>query len=156
MDGGAWKAVVHGVTEGQTRLKWLSSSSGRGSISITWQLVRKCSLCRHRKPEVLEVDSRNCVINKPLLHNELRTSGEMLLSCSVVSNSLWPHGCSLPGFSEHGILQARIPEWVAIFSSRASFQPRDQTHISCVSCIAGGLFTGWAVGKPKTQHLVSD
>jgi len=29
-----------------------------------------------------------------------------------------------------GIFQARIMEWVAI-----SFQPRDQTHISCVSCI---------------------
>ena len=38
--------------------------------------------------------------------------------------------CSLPGFSIHGILQARILEWVAIPSSRGSSQFRDQTHIS--------------------------
>ena len=36
----------------------------------------------------------------------------------------------------HGILQARILERVAISSSRGSFQPRDQTHMSCVSSIA--------------------
>ena len=42
---------------------------------------------------------------------------------------------SAPGFSVHGILQARILEWVAMPSSRGSSQPRDQTHISYVSCI---------------------
>ena len=42
---------------------------------------------------------------------------------------------SLPGSFVLGILQARILEWVAISSSRASCQPRDQTHISYVSCI---------------------
>jgi len=44
--------------------------------------------------------------------------------------------CSPPGFSVHGILQARIPEWVVIPFSRGSSQPRDQTQ---VSCIAGGF-----------------
>ena len=34
-------------------------------------------------------------------------------------------GCSLPGFSVHGIFQARILEWVAFFSSRRSSQRRD-------------------------------
>ena len=43
--------------------------------------------------------------------------------------------CSPPGSSVHGILQARILDWVAISSSRGSSQPRDQTCISCVSCI---------------------
>ena len=42
-----------------------------------------------------------------------------------------PMDCSPPGSSVHGILQARIPEWVAISSSRGSSQPRDQTHVSC-------------------------
>ena len=46
-----------------------------------------------------------------------------------------PIHCSPPGSSVHGILQARILEWVAISSSRGSFQPRDQTHVSCDSCI---------------------
>ena len=40
---------------------------------------------------------------------------------------------SPPGSSIHGILQARILEWVAISFSRASSQPRDQTHVSCLS-----------------------
>ena len=41
----------------------------------------------------------------------------------------------------HGILQARILEWLAVLFSRASSQPRDQTQ---VSHIAGGFFTSWA------------
>ena len=40
--------------------------------------------------------------------------------------------CSPPGFSVHGILQARILEWVAISFSRGSPQPRDQTRVSCI------------------------
>ena len=39
-------------------------------------------------------------------------------------------GCSIPRSSIHGILQARILEWVAIPFSRGSSQPRDQTQVS--------------------------
>ena len=49
-----------------------------------------------------------------------------------MSNSL---DCSPPGSSVHLIFQARILEWDAISSSRESSQLRDQTHVSCVSCI---------------------
>ena len=52
-----------------------------------------------------------------------------------------PTDCSPPGSSVHGIFQARILEWVAIFFSRGSSQPRDRAHISCVSCTEGGFFT---------------
>ena len=52
-----------------------------------------------------------------------------------------PVGCSPPGSSLQGILQAGILEWAAISFSRESARPRDQTH---VSCIAGGFFTVWA------------
>ena len=41
-----------------------------------------------------------------------------------------PMDCSLPGFSVHGILQARILEWVAISLSMGSSGPKDQTHVS--------------------------
>ena len=47
-----------------------------------------------------------------------------------------PMDCSLLGSSIHGILQARILEWVFISSSRESSQPRDQTCVSYVSCIS--------------------
>ena len=46
-----------------------------------------------------------------------------------------------PGFSVHGIFQARILEWVAISFSRRSSLPRDQTQ---ASCIADTLFPVWA------------
>ena len=52
-----------------------------------------------------------------------------------------PMDCSLPGSSLHGILQARILDWGAIFTSRGSSQPRDWTQ---VSCIAGRFFIIWA------------
>ena len=42
---------------------------------------------------------------------------------------------SPPGSSLHGILQARVLEWVAISSSRGSFRPRDWTRTSCDSWI---------------------
>ena len=63
------------------------------------------------------------------------------LSCSVVSDSLRPCGLCLPGSSVYGISQAGILQWVAISSFRGSSWPRDWTHISCVSCIAGRFFT---------------
>ena len=48
-----------------------------------------------------------------------------------------PQGFIWDKSSVHGILQARILEWVAVSFSRGSSQPRDQTQISC---IVGGFF----------------
>ena len=64
-----------------------------------------------------------------------------------------PMDCSLPGSSVHGILQARILKWVAMPSSRGSFQPRDQTHIVCESCIAGRFFTAEPLGNANVKSL---
>ena len=52
-----------------------------------------------------------------------------MLSCSFVSYSCNPIDCTLPGSSVHGILQARILEWVAMPPSRGSSRPRNQTCI---------------------------
>ena len=49
------------------------------------------------------------------------------------------------GSSVHGIVQARIPEWVAVPSSRGSFPLRDGI---CVSWSAGGFFTSEPLGNP--------
>ena len=68
-----------------------------------------------------------------------------LLSCSVVSDSLQPQDCSPPSSSAHGILQARILHWAAIFFSKGSSQPRNQTHDSCT---AGRFFTTEPSRKP--------
>ena len=44
-----------------------------------------------------------------------------------------PMDCSPPGFSDHGISQAKILEWVAISFSRGSSQPRSQTQVSHIA-----------------------
>ena len=49
-----------------------------------------------------------------------------------------PTLCDPMDYAVHGILQARILEWVNFPFSRRSSQPRDRTK---VSCIAGGFFT---------------
>ena len=56
-------------------------------------------------------------------------------SCPTLCN---PMNCSLPGSSLHGILQARVLEWVAISFSRGSSWLRDQTQVSRTT---GRLFT---------------
>ena len=58
--------------------------------------------------------------------------------------------CSPPGFSVHGILQARILEWIAIPFSRRSSWPRDWNQ---VSCFVGRFFTVWATGKILVKLL---
>ena len=56
------------------------------------------------------------------------------LTCSVASDSLGPVDCSPPGSSVHGVIPARIPEWVAISSSRGASQLKEWTHASCITC----------------------
>ena len=52
----------------------------------------------------------------------------------------------------HGILQARILEWIAVPFSREPSQPRDWTQ---VSCIAGRFLTCWANGEALKPFMVS-
>ena len=58
-----------------------------------------------------------------------------------MSDSLWPQDSTV-----HGILLARILEWVAVPFSRGSFQPRDWTQ---VSSITGRFFTSWATREAQ-------
>ena len=70
-----------------------------------------------------------------------------LQSCPTLCD---PMDCSSPGSSVHGILQARILEWVAVPSSRGSSPPRVWTRISYVSCIGRRvLLPRVSPGKPR-------
>ena len=67
--------------------------------------------------------------------------------CAQLLSHVWlcnPIEYSLPGSSVHGILQARILEWVAMPSSRGSFQPRYRTCICCISSIGRWILYHWA------------
>ena len=64
--------------------------------------------------------------------------GEVAQSCPTLCD---PVDCNLLGFSVHGLLQARILEWIGISFSRGSSRPRDRTW---VSHIGGRRFNLWA------------
>ena len=68
--------------------------------------------------------------------------GNMKVKIKVTQ--LCPIFCDPMDYTVHGILQARILEWVAVPFSRGSSQPRDWIQ---VSFIAGGFFTSWATGE---------
>ena len=72
---------------------------------------------------------------------------EVTQSCPILCDLV---DCSLPGSSIHGVLQAIIPEWVAISFSRESSRPRDWTQ---VSRIAGRCLTLWAT-REAWFHLL--
>ena len=78
-------------------------------------------------------------------HQWIHEAGsEVKWSCSVVPDSLRPHGqWSAPSSSVHGIFQARVLEWVATSFSRESSQPRNWTWVSCTE---GRFLTNWTTG----------
>ena len=63
--------------------------------------------------------------------NSAAAATKSLQSCLTLCD---PMDCTLPGSSVHGILQARILEWVLMPSSNGSSQPGNQTRVSYVSC----------------------
>ena len=77
-----------------------------------------------------------------------------MLSFSVLVTQSCPALCdpmdySPPGSSDHGILQARLLEWVVLPFSRGSSPPRDTTRVSPV---VGGFFTIWATGEATREQ----
>ena len=88
-------------------------------------------------------------LDPSLLYNVMKES-EVTQSCPTLCN---PMDCSPPGSSVHGIVQARVLEWIASSFSRGSSRPRDRTQ---VSCIAGRHFTVWATGESHnvTNHCL--
>ena len=68
----------------------------------------------------------------------LDTHAQLLRSCLTLSDSM---DCSPPGSPVHGILRARILEWVAMPSFRGSSCLRDRTVSLTSPALAGGFFT---------------
>ena len=88
-----------------------------------------CSPCLHRP---------QCCQNYP--------SETQVWLCQVKGAQSCPTLCNPMDYRVHGILQARILEWVAVPFSRGSSQLRNQTR---VSHIAGGFFTSWATREAQ-------
>ena len=63
--------------------------------------------------------------------------------------------CSPPGSSVHGISQARILEWAAIYLTRGSSWVKDWTHVSYMSCIGWQVLYHWASRKSCSKYSLS-
>ena len=64
-----------------------------------------------------------------------------------------PTDCSPPGSSLYGMSQARTLEWVANSYTKRSSQPRDQTQVSCISCIGRWILYHWChLWSPRGKH----
>ena len=134
---------------------------GRTTVEDETELAETCPcVCHHDWPLLGELwcvsysDSR---LTLPLWHvlpdNEC-VCAKPLRSCPTLCNAM---DCSPPGSSVHGILQARILEWVAMPFSKGSFWPRNQTLISYISCTGrqGGFFPTTKLGNPGLYNLGS-
>ena len=160
MDGGAWKAAVHGVAERRT---WLSNFTftfhfhvlekemATHSSVLAWRIPGTgepgglLSMGSHRVGHHwsdLAAAAAVSVVRENLHPGELQSGSVptscvtfrsslslvepqvmLLLSHSVCQTVCDPMDYNLPGSSVHGFFQARIPEWLAISSSRGSSQP---------------------------------
>ena len=129
MDRGAWRVTVHGVSQSWTRPKWLSTLLCQAKGDTSGSCLEKLCL----NPREFDEEFYNSC-SKMGAHQisewvGLESESQMLVTWS------WPTlcdpmDCSLPGSSVHGILQARILEWVAMPFSRGSSQPRDPIWVS--------------------------
>ena len=85
------------------------------------------------------------------VHARARSVAQLCPLCGSVD-------CSWPGSSVHGIVQARIPEGIAIPASRGSSWPRDWTHVSCIGRWILHFCTTWEapileINPPKIATL---
>ena len=104
----------------------------------------------HKVPQIFPSWGVAANTRRTTLNGNMSTSVSVAQSYLTVCN---PMDCSPPGASVHGMLQARILQWVAIPFSRGSSQPRDWTEVSCT---AGEFFTVWATREAlKEQERIT-
>ena len=122
-----------GAESGFWHFQWNLHLKARTSVKTTQVILRLHE--PHQGRSVVQSRSRNVtMMTQWSAHAQL---------CLILCNSM---DCNPLGSSVHGILQARILEWVAMPSSRRSSRPRDRTQVSHV---AGGFFTTEPPGKPS-------
>ena len=139
--------------------RWTASNSGKTCPENIWQCVETFLIAATEGSlQIYYVESSDAAkhLSMPRTASTTRNcpspniqSGKV--ESESVSHSVMfviPMDCRPPGSSVHGVLRARILEWVAIHFSRGSSQSRDQ---SWVSCITGRLFTIWATMEAQCQ-----
>ena len=141
--------VSFGSNEGVRRAELLSRGSGRHyyPFPCLFQLLGSPCTLRPMAPSSSESASNGLsphrpslspaskvissptppTFKEPCVYIESESETEVAQPCPTLCD---PLDCSLPGSSLHGILQARVLEWVAISFSRGSSRPRNRTQVS--------------------------
>ena len=121
-------------------------------MAVEWSILRSLRLT-HRGPSrrvAVKLAGPQSWLGQVCAMNPTESchmSAKSLQSCLTLCT---PMDCSPPDSSVHGILQARILEWVALPSSRGSSRPRDWISISYVSCIGRQVLYHWCyLGSPE-------
>ena len=122
---------VHGISQARA-LEWVAAG-----VSF---LLQGIFPTQELNPRLLHWQADCLPPNHRRSHKSLwKVKTLVTWSCPTLCD---PMDCCPPNFPVHGILWAKILEWVAIPFSSGSSQPRNRTR---VSCIAGGFFTNWAI-----------
>ena len=161
MDRGTWQATIHGVTE----LDMTVSEHTHTICNPTHSQV-PCREYRHlqfggggMKRSIFSTTRPQHIIREKAQIQELVLVWVLRLDinskldacagwvASIVSDSSWPYGPCPPGFSDHGILQARILEWVSMLSLQGLFLTQGSNlHLHLLH---------WQVGSLPLSHLGS-
>ena len=128
MDGGAWKATIHGVAK-------------------SWRLLRDFTSMLWMAKHYATTSEADTVLKDPII--PLEESESVSHSVMTLCDSM---DCGLPGSSVLEILQGRILEWVAIPFSMGYSWPRDWTG---VSCIGGRYFIIWATWRALENRIAA-
>ena len=87
-DGEAWWAGIYGVTQSQTRLKWLSSSSSKGLTSkwthLTWFIAISSTLASAQRFPMASAAPES--VSLMCLHLTSDLSFSVIFSCSLTGN----------------------------------------------------------------------
>ena len=157
MDCSLPSSSVHGISQARI-LEWVAISFSRGSSHPRDQAQVPCIAGRFFTTWATKEapkSSKEAVETRVPAGRSGRSRSLLIVIC--VSGYMWacvcvcvhakscltlcdPLDCSLPVFSVHRILHTRILKWISISSFRGPSRPRNQTRISCISCIAGGFF----------------
>ena len=149
MDRGAWWAAVHGVAQSQTRLSDFTFTFHFHALEK--EMATHSSVLAWRIPRTGEPGGLQSMGLHGVGHNRSDLAAAATMCCAQSCLTLCnPMDCSRPGSSIHGILQARILEWVAMPSSRGCFQSGDRTSVSSVSCIGRQVLA--PPRKPSPQY----
>ena len=131
------ESVSHSVVSDSLWSPWTVAHQASLSMEFSWQQYWS-GFCFH---SLLQGIFLTQGLNLGLLHcrqilHHLSHQGHLKVKVKVTQWCLTL--CDPMEYTVHGILQARILEWVAFPFSRGSFQPRDRTQVSHIAC---GFFT---------------